>query len=190
MGKYSRYQLELKDLELGKHSFEYELTNDFFKLINDEESDVKRGCLKLELDVNRTSSMFELNFTIKGFVLVPCDRCLDDIQMDVDSKNKLIVKFGEKFSEESDEIVIVPELEGNINIAWFVYEFIVLSLPMKHVHPHGQCNKVVVAKLKKHKTYLKDDSDNADDSDEDFEDDFEEEVEIEETETSRARSSN
>lgn len=180
MGKFSRYQIELKDLELGRHSFEYELTNEFFKLINDEDSDVKRGTLKLKLDVNRTSSMFELNFSINGYALVACDRCLDDVQMDVGTQNKLVVKFGEKYSEESDEIVVVPELEGNINIAWFIYEFILLSLPIKHVHPYGQCNKTVVAKLKKHKTYLKEDMD--DDLDEDaFDENLDEEIEVEES---------
>lgn len=41
-------------------------------------------------------------------------------------KEKIQVKFGDKFSEE-DDIVIVPETDGGINVAWFLYEFIVLS---------------------------------------------------------------
>ncbi len=88
------------------------------------------------VSLKKTSVTFELNFDIKGMVHVPCDRCLDDITMDVDTQNKLIVKFGKEYSEESDEIVIIPEADGGeINIAWFLYEFIALSLPTKKVHP-------------------------------------------------------
>lgn len=176
MGKYSKYQVELKGLKPGKHQLSYDLTDTFFALINDEESDVKRGSLKLTLDINKVAEVYELNFHIEGVVLIPCDRCLDDVEMMVDVNNKLFVKFGEKFSEESDEVVIVPEVEGNINIAWFVYEFIVLSLPIKRVHPYGMCNREVLAKLKKHKTYMKEDldSDDLDDDDLDLDADSEE----------------
>ena len=46
--------------------------------------------------------------------------------------------------------VIIPKEEGTINIAWFLYEFIALAIPVKHVHPAGKCNKTVSSKLKKH----------------------------------------
>ncbi len=105
----------------------------------------------------KTSVTFELNFSIVGVVFVPCDRCLDDIPMDVDTKNKLIVKFGKEYSEESDEIVIIPEEDGEINIAWFLYEFIILSLPAKKVHPAGTCNKAMSSKLNKHRAKSADD---------------------------------
>lgn len=151
MGKYSKYKLNLKDLPLGKSSFEYELEDAFFKLINDEESDVRRGKLNVSVNVVRSVKAFELKFDIKGDVFVPCDRCLDDVDISVDTHQKLVVKFGKEYSEESDEIVIVPEEEGEINIAWFLYEFIVLAIPAKRVHPVGSCNKVVSQKLRKHR---------------------------------------
>jgi len=87
----------------------------------------------------------------------------------INYKEKLLVKFGNSFSEE-DEIVIVPESEGAINIAWFLYEFIVLNIPMKHVHATGECNKTMVTKLKKHITRQKDDDDD-DSSSVEFDDD-------------------
>lgn len=169
MGKYSNYKLILKDLAIGSTDYKYELDNAYFKLINDEESDVKRGKLTVDVKVTRSAAAFEILFKINGAVQVPCDRCLDDVSMEVATDNKLIVKFGAEYSEESDEIVIIPEEEGEINIAWFIYEFITLSLPMKHVHPAGQCNKVVSSKLKKHRSTIADDGD---DEDDDFDDDM------------------
>ena len=62
--------------------------------------------------------MFEMNFRIEGVVMVPCDRCLDDMEIPVETNNRLIVKFGKEYAEESDEIVIIPEDEGAINIVF------------------------------------------------------------------------
>jgi uncharacterized metal-binding protein YceD (DUF177 family) len=47
-------------------------------------------------------------------------------------------------------LIVIPENEGEINIAWFLYEFIELSIPMKHVHAPGKCNKAMTSKLSKH----------------------------------------
>lgn len=157
MGKFSLYNIPLRGLSEGKHEFEYNLDKGFFALIDDGTVDVKKGDLKVTVSLKKTSVTFELNFSIVGVVFVPCDRCLDDIPMDVDTKNKLIVKFGKEYSEESDEIVIIPEEDGEINIAWFLYEFIVLSLPAKKVHPAGTCNKAMSSKLNKHRAKSADD---------------------------------
>ena len=157
MGKFSLYNIPLRGLSEGKHEFEYSLDKGFFALIDDGTVDVKKGDLKVTVSLKKTSVTFELNFSIVGVVFVPCDRCLDDIPMDVDTKNKLIVKFGKEYSEESDEIVIIPEEDGEINIAWFLYEFIVLSLPAKKVHPAGTCNKAMSSKLNKHRAKSADD---------------------------------
>lgn len=138
-------------------------------LIDDGSAEVKKGDLKVVVALKKTSTTFELIFSIDGVVHVPCDRCLDDMEMDVNTNNKLIVKFGKEYSEESDEIVIIPEEDGEINIAWFLYEFIVLSLPAKKVHPPGTCNKAMSTKLNKHRARSADDVDDADDdSDEDI----------------------
>ena len=90
------------------------------------------------------------------------------MEQPISYKEKLLVKFGDKFAEE-DDIVIVPEADGAINIAWFLYEFIVLNIPIKHVHPTGECNKSMVSKLKKHIARQKDDDADPDDDVFDFE---------------------
>ncbi len=167
MGKFSLYNIPLRSLPEGKHEFKYDLDESFFALIDDGTAEVKKGDLKVVIFLKKTSATFELNFDIAGSVQVPCDRCLDDISMDVDAKNKLIVKFGKEYSEESDEIVIIPEDDGEINIAWFLYEFIVLSLPAKKIHPSGTCNKAMSSKLNKHRARSADDED---DQDEDADD--------------------
>jgi uncharacterized metal-binding protein YceD (DUF177 family) len=167
LGKFDAYKVDLKNLSPGVHTFEYLLGNKFFMDIDGDE--VQKGKVKVLLDVKRSQVMFEMNFQIEGIVLVPCDRCLDEMELPVESKNRLVVKFGKEYAEENDEIVVIPEDEGAINLAWFLYEFIALTIPMKHVHPPEKCNKAMSSKLKKHsvKNADEEDDEDADDMDDD-----------------------
>ena len=148
MGKFELYTIDLKNLTPGTHEFEYLLEDKFFVDIDGNE--VHKGHVHVQLAVKKSSVAFELNFQIAGTVIIPCDRCLDDMELPIETQDKLIVKFGKEYAEESDEIVIVPEEEGTINVAWFLYEFIALAISIKHVHAAGKCNKAMAAKLRQH----------------------------------------
>jgi uncharacterized metal-binding protein YceD (DUF177 family) len=167
MSKFELYNLVLKDINDETRVIEYDLDDAYFKKIDSPE--VQRGNVKSKVSVHKKLNTFELQFQLDGSITIPCDRCLDDMEQPIHYKEKLQVKFGDKFAEE-DEIVIVPENEGAINVAWFLYEFIVLNIPIKHVHATGECNKTMVVKLKKHITRQKDDTDD-DNSSLEFDDD-------------------
>ncbi len=147
-------------MPVGTQEFEYILDNEFFKNIEGE--DVQKGEVKVLLTVKRSVATFELNFELDGVIQIPCDRCLDDMDHEVESKETLYVKFGEEYSEESDNVVVIPESDGELNIAWFLYEFIALTIPLKHVHPAGKCNKSMSAKLRKHVARTGDEADEED----------------------------
>ena len=128
--------------------YEFLLDNLFFAHIDGPE--VQKGKVNVELTVKMTSRAFELSFQTEGIVWVPCDRCFDEMEQPVTSSDKLMVKFGREYAEEGDNLIVIPEEEGEINVAWFMYEFIALAIPMKHVHAPGKCNKAVTSKLNKH----------------------------------------
>ena len=119
-------------------------------LFRSDGPEVQKGKVNVELTVKKTSRAFELSFQTEGIVWVPCDRCLDEMEQPVTSSDKLMVKFGHEYAEEGDNLIVIPEEEGEINVAWFMYEFIALAIPMKHVHAPGKCNKAVTSKLNKH----------------------------------------
>ena len=144
---------------------EYLLDNQFFANIDGE--DVQKGKVHVQLTVAKAAGTFKLSFKLNGTAVVPCNRCLDDMDYPIDTTERLIVKFGKDYSEESDEIIIIPESEGIVNIAWFLYEFVVLAIPIKHVHAPGKCNKQMTAKLKKHTAKAVDDDDSLDMEDDD-----------------------
>ena len=143
-------------MQTDSMNVEYVLDNLFFANIDAPE--VQKGKVNVLLQVKRTSRAFELCFHTEGVVWVPCDRCLDDMEQPVTSTDKLLVKFGHEYAEEGDNLVVIPEEEGIINVAWFMYEFVALAIPMKHVHAPGKCNKTMTSKLNKHRVSIEGDS--------------------------------
>ena len=127
--------------------YQYQLDNQFF--LDLDAPEVQKGRVDVTLKVRKTSGIYQLDFHTEGMVVVVCDRCLDEMEQPIESDDRLRVKLGLEFSED-DDMVVVPEEEGYINVAWFIYEFIALSIPMKHVHAPGKCNKDMVSKLSKH----------------------------------------
>lgn len=145
MGKFDLYKLDLKGMQVDTLEKEYLLDNGFFANIDGEE--IQKGKVNVTVSIKRTAGMFNIDFQLTGSIYIPCDRCLDDMELPIDEKSKLVVKFGRDYSEESDEIVVIPETEGVINLAWFLYEFVALAIPIKHVHMPGKCNKDMSSKL-------------------------------------------
>lgn len=160
-------------MDTDSQTFEFELGNKYFADIDSPE--VQKGKVHVTLVVKKTSHAFELCFRTDGVVTVPCDRCLDDMELPISSADKLMVKFGPEYAEEGDDLIIIPEDEGTINVAWFIYEFIALAIPIKHVHAPGKCNKEMSRQLNKHLRTTPDeemdDSDFADNDDEEVMDD-------------------
>ena len=133
------------------------LNNEFFA--NIEADEIPKGRLKACVVINTKPSHFDLDFSIEGVAIISCDRCLDDMELPISTTAHLTVKFGKEFAEEGDDIIIIPEEEGEINLAWFLYEFVALCIPLKHVHLPGKCNKEMSATLKKHSAKSRNDDD-------------------------------
>ena len=94
-----------------------------------------------------------LRFTIKGMVRVQCDRCLELYDQSVKSKNNVIVKFGEESFDEGDDLIWVSPADHLINVAKLIYDFIILSIPVRQVHPddrngNSTCDPEMLERLK------------------------------------------
>lgn len=120
-------------LKLGKHHFEYQINNAFFEIF--EYDEFQNSDIKVSLVLEKKSNMLELNFKHKGTVNVPCDLTGEDFDLPIKGKMKLIVRFGEVFNNDNEELLILPFGEFEINIAQYIYEMVVLSVPQKRVHP-------------------------------------------------------
>ncbi|OYQ43981.1 hypothetical protein CHU92_02760 [Flavobacterium cyanobacteriorum] len=120
-------------LKQGKHQFEFQINKTFF---DDFEFDEFNGVnVKVSLVLDKKSTMLELFFKHKGTVNVPCDISNEDFDLPIKGSLGLIVKFGDAFNNDNDEMLILPHGEYQVDVAQYIYEMIILSVPTKRVHP-------------------------------------------------------
>lgn len=94
---------------------------------------------------------YDCTFHITGEVVLICDRCLDDLHQPIDAAYHVTVRYGEDYNDEADDVLEIPDSDSNLNVAYMVYDTVVLAIPIKHVHPLGKCNRQMSAILKKHR---------------------------------------
>lgn len=137
-------------LKEGTHDYAFEIDETFFESF--EYSEVSRGKVHAGVSMERQERMLIFNFDMRGELEVPCDRCLAPLAIPVKGSERLIVKFGQEWMEESDEILIIPDTESRIDISSFIYEYLMLLMPLRRVHPEGEgmCDPAVTEKLRQY----------------------------------------
>ena len=152
----------------GKHEQDFEIGTEFFK--NMENSDIVNSDVKVHMDLVKRHDTYDCTFHCKGVVQVPCDRCLDPIDIEVDTDYHVVVKYGDNYDDGADNLLVIPYSNTFLNVAYILYDTILLTIPLRHVHPLGKCNRAMAAVLSKHRGNGADDEEAAmDDFDADIE---------------------
>lgn len=149
MKQLNEFLIPFIGLKLGKHQFDYQINKAFFDFF--EYDDFESSDIKVSVILEKKSTMLELNFKHKGTVHVPCDLTNEMFDMPIKGKLKLIVQFGEVFNDDNDELLILPHGEHQIDVSQTIYEMIVLSIPLKRIHPgikEGTLDTEALKKLK------------------------------------------
>ena len=133
MKSISIHKIEFAGLKVGKHQFSFELNKEFFE--NFSFFDFNNISLKVDIDLTKKSNLLELNFYAKGSVNVNCDMTNEPFDMPFDKQDFLVVKFGQEYNDEDNEILVLPFGEHKIILDQYLYELVILSLPRKRVHP-------------------------------------------------------
>jgi uncharacterized metal-binding protein YceD (DUF177 family) len=157
VGKFSDFKLPLKSLPEGTHQFHYDLDKQFFA--NMESADIRDAKVGVELTVVHRNGAYDLTFACNGSVIVACDRCLDDLELPIETSYHVTVKYGDEYREDSDEFIEIPESDNYLNVAYMIYDTVSLAIPIKHVHPMGKCNRAMSSLLKKHRSHVPNDPD-------------------------------
>jgi uncharacterized metal-binding protein YceD (DUF177 family) len=133
MKQLKEFLIPFVGLKLGKHQFEYQINNTFFDNFDFKEFDASN--IDVQLIFEKKATFMELLFKHKGTVNVPCDLTGESFDLPIKGKLKLVVQFGEEFNNENEELLILPHGEFQVDIAQYIYEMIVLSVPLKRIHP-------------------------------------------------------
>lgn len=149
MKDLKEFDISFVGLKDGVNQFEYRIENEFFDFF--EYDEFYNSSIKVVLAFLKKPTMFELNFTFSGWVEVTCDVTNELFKYPIETSIDLIVKFGQEFNDENEELLIIPYSDHKINVAQYIYEAIVLELPLKRVHPgviDGTLHSEVLDKLR------------------------------------------
>jgi uncharacterized metal-binding protein YceD (DUF177 family) len=141
-------------LPLGLHVIDYQVKGELFS--ENENSSVRDADLKVKIKFNKsTERLFELEFIIKGTVMLECDRCLEMFEHKVAVKEMLYVKLGTAYLEEADNTIVWPENQPVIDLAPHIYDYVELKIPLMKTHPldkkgNSTCNEEMLKKLDKY----------------------------------------
>ena len=133
MKQLNEFLIPFAGLKLGKHQFEYQINKAFFDSFDYD--DFESATIKVSVVFEKKQTMLELNIKHNGTVYVPCDLTNEMFDLPIKGKGRLIVQFGEVYNDDNDELLILPHGEHQINISQIIYEMIVLSIPLRRVHP-------------------------------------------------------
>ncbi len=142
------FVIAINGLKQGSSRFDWRADGKFFG--NFENSDILDADLSVVAEVEKSSRYFGVDCSVRGKVQTVCDRCLETLWLEVDTEFKLSVKFGDAAeSTDSDdrEIVMIPEGEAELDLSQAVYDYVCTSLPMRRVHPDGECDPAALRYL-------------------------------------------
>ncbi|SDB61407.1 Uncharacterized metal-binding protein YceD, DUF177 family [Flavobacteriaceae bacterium MAR_2010_188] len=133
MKPLKEYTIPFVGLKIGTHTFDYKIEKKFFDFFEYEDfNDVN---LKIDLFLEKKTTLLDLTFDISGTVNVNCDITNEPYDQPIEGTYPLVVKFGPEYNDEGEDILIIPHGEYEINVAQYIYEFIILSVPAKRIHP-------------------------------------------------------
>jgi uncharacterized protein len=146
----SLYTIPLSGLKEGHHTIDFEIDKEFFDEF--EQSEVKVGGLVANIEMDKRSTHLDLIIKVSGSVIVSCDRCLELFPQPIASESRLLVKFGKNVGDSDPDILSVPVDAFELDLKQQIYEFIMLALPIKRVHPvdkngNSTCDPVMLTKL-------------------------------------------
>lgn len=134
-----RYSIAWKGLKNGRHDFRFEVDKALFEAF--ESTEIKDGRCEVSVGVDRSEKQLTLDVGITGHVVVECDRCLEDCRVPIDFEGQLVVKFSDEVHEYDGEVMWMLPGEDRVELAQYIYESIVLSLPYQRVHPEGSATQ-------------------------------------------------
>lgn len=161
MKDLKEFDISFVGLKEGIHQFEYTIDKKFFDFFNYDE--FYDSNVKVAMSLLKNTTILELDFVFSGWVEVACDLTTELFHQPIETNIHLIVKFGDEFNDENEELLIIPFSESKINVAQYIYEAIVLAVPLKRIHPgviDGSLQSEVLEKLKEFEIKAEDEEEN------------------------------
>ena len=137
------FSIPLNGLAAGETRFSWHAGKEFFDSF--ENTEILDADVDIDVRVEKSGRYLGVDCEVEGDVVVECDRCLEDLEMPVDSHIALSIKYGEEenleeHQEGEREIIFIPEDSAEFDMSQIIYDYMCLALPMQRVHEDGECN--------------------------------------------------
>jgi uncharacterized metal-binding protein YceD (DUF177 family) len=150
------FEIAWQGLKLGEHELIFDL-DDKFLMWKYPETEFKQLNVQIKVTFDKQVNFFMFHFNIDGTLVVPCDRCGEEFELSLWDEFDLLVKLNdvedEDQIEEEADVVFISRSETVLDISDWLYEFLMLSVPLQKIHPqdakgNDTCNSDVLAFLK------------------------------------------
>jgi len=157
MSYIDQFSIPIKDNERGIRAFDFYIDNDFFKFFDNNE--IQASDISVSAVSEKNLNDILLRIEIRGNVNVKCDRCLEYFDMPLRFDKNFIIQRGLETNQQSDDILKISEDAKELNIGKLLYDYIILSFPIKKVHPDDEngnnlCNSDIIDFLEDNESEL------------------------------------
>ena len=140
-----RYIIDAQTLQQQNFEFDLEVGMELFETM--EMTDITGADYKFRVVGTRlTSNKLEIEIDGEGSVVTQCDRCLDDVTLETEAAGVMVVYFGDEAKPFDGEEVTLQRGD-ELSIAQFVYDSIMLDLPIVRAHNPEDCNPEMLARI-------------------------------------------
>ncbi|MBI5371569.1 MAG: DUF177 domain-containing protein [Sphingobacteriales bacterium] len=157
MSRRREFEIAFVGLKPGVHEYSYEINDRFFEAF--QQQDFRNCKARVKLLLDKKSSFMLLKFEIGGTLEVTCDRCNNNLPLELWDEFSITVKMVEEpdlmnEQEEDPDVYYISRGESHLEVAGWIYEFINLSLPMQKTCDSEKmdgpyCNRAALEMLKK-----------------------------------------
>ncbi|HTF02567.1 MAG TPA: DUF177 domain-containing protein [Bacteroidia bacterium] len=146
MAKIKDLVIPFSGMKEGNYSFSVELGDTFFESL--EFSEIKKGEIKVEIEMVRGQNMLNLDIAINGNVELICDRCGNTYPQPIEDERAMVVNIDADHFEDEDDLISLPSSYNDLDLTQYIYEYISLAVPAKLVCPDNiGCDPDVISKL-------------------------------------------
>jgi Predicted metal-binding, possibly nucleic acid-binding protein len=143
------YKISLAIAEKQSQEYDFEVDGSMFK--ENTSDDIIDAHVSVKALLVSIEGQKRIDFRFKGFMIVPCDRCLEPLEVKIEQKSVLYLRnLGQQISDqtEDEDVLSVASYERELDLSHYIYETILLCKPMQCVHKKGECSKEMIEKLK------------------------------------------
>ncbi len=118
---WKTFDIEVIKYKEGLHEIDFPIGDTFFQQVEGNDL-LEKGNLTAWVKVDKGANLIELTFHIVG-------------KVELVFTEKMIYKFGSEVKEIDESVMMITRDTPSINVAQLIYEFILLALPLKKIHP-------------------------------------------------------